>query len=420
VSTLRPFALCLSFALLSCSDPTSASAETPTPGGATVAETPAPGAQQEHQQDPPIPADTEIVTTASGLKYSVLAKGSGERKAHVGDRVSMQYTGWLPDGTMFDSSRNSGQPFSFNVGSGVIEGWTEAAQLMSVGDRLKLTIPPDLAYGDSGSPPVIPPGATLIFEVEMVDAVFMPEFHEGHPEAQVTEESGLIYEPLAKGDGPQPVAGDVLDLKFAVWTEKGDLIACDQTLGSNLKGACGDMRMEVLNVAPKLMTVGARYRFIVPAELGFGDQPPPGVAPGEPTIWELELVAISKPLPVPEFAMPADTELTTTDSGLQYQVVSAGSGEQVKLGQQVTVHYAGWLTDGTLFDASYKRGEPAEFQLSSGGLIRGWIEGLPLMKVGATYLFVIPPELGYGEAGSPPVIPANATLVFRVEVISAA
>jgi len=106
----------------------------------------------------------------------------------------------------------------------------------------------------------------------------------------------------------------------------------------------------------------------------------------------------------------------TTASGLQYKVIKEGKGASPKATDSVTVHYSGTLIDGTEFDSSYKRGEPATFPLN--GVIRGWTEGLQLMKEGAKYEFYIPSELAYGERGAGGAIGPNATLVFTVELIS--
>ena len=112
----------------------------------------------------------------------------------------------------------------------------------------------------------------------------------------------------------------------------------------------------------------------------------------------------------------ASAEVITTASGLQYQILRQCEGPQPSATSRVTVNYRGTLTDGTEFDSSYARGEPATFGLNQ--VIAGWTEGLQLMPVGSQYRFTIPPALGYGAGGSPPVIPANATLIFDVELIS--
>jgi FKBP-type peptidyl-prolyl cis-trans isomerase FkpA len=108
-------------------------------------------------------------------------------------------------------------------------------------------------------------------------------------------------------------------------------------------------------------------------------------------------------------------DLITTASGLQYRVITQGTGPRPTAADSVRVHYRGTLTDGTVFDSSYDRGEPISF--SVGGVIAGWTEGLQLMPVGSTYEFVIPSNLGYGASGNGP-IPPNATLIFQVELLA--
>jgi len=107
--------------------------------------------------------------TDSGLKYEDLAQGDGAVAA-PGHRVKVHYTGWLTDGSKFDSSLDRNQPFSFSLGKGmVIRGWDEGVAGMQVGGRRRLTIPPQLGYGAQGAGGVIPPNATLVFEVELLD-----------------------------------------------------------------------------------------------------------------------------------------------------------------------------------------------------------------------------------------------------------
>jgi peptidylprolyl isomerase len=240
-------------------------------------------------------AGTEtMTTTASGLQYVIIREGDGP-DPQAGELVAVHYRGTLEDGTEFDNSYTRGQPFTFALGRGmVIPGWDEGIALMRVGDKAKLIIPPDLGYGERGAGEVIPPNATLIFEVELVSIQ-------------------------------------------------------------------------------------------------------PG-APDAPT--EVE-----------------EADYVTTDSGLKYHDLAVGEGPSPEKEQRVSVHYTGWLEDGTKFDSSLDRGQPFAFVLGVGQVIPGWDEGVATMKVGGKRQLVIPPELAYGDRGAGGVIPPNATLIFEVELL---
>lgn len=110
--------------------------------------------------------------------------------------------------------------------------------------------------------------------------------------------------------------------------------------------------------------------------------------------------------------------IVVTDSGLQYKIITAGSGDSPKASDKVKVHYRGRLIDGTEFDSSYKRGTPAEFPVN--GVIKGWTEALQLMKPGGKWELYIPPELAYAERGAGNSIPPNALLIFEVELLEVA
>ncbi len=107
-----------------------------------------------------------------------------------------------------------------------------------------------------------------------------------------------------------------------------------------------------------------------------------------------------------------------TASGLEYEEIEAGTGPQAVAGKTVAVHYTGKLPNGQVFDSSIPRGQPIEFKLGAGRVIKGWDEGIALMKQGGKARLTIPPNLAYGERGAGGVIPPNATLIFDVELVS--
>jgi len=147
-------------------------------------------------------------------------------------------------------------------------------------------------------------------------------------------------------------------------------------------------------------------------------------APGDAPVVEApaDAVKVDPPTAAPPAEAPElpaiGANAVTTDSGLQYEDVVVGDGTEAMAGKPVSVEYAGFLVDGTLFDTSVG-GAPIEFVLGTGAVIPGWEEGIAGMKVGGRRTLVIPPDLAYGATGSPPVIPADATLVFDVQLLNA-
>lgn len=146
--------------------------------------------------------------------------------------------------------------------------------------------------------------------------------------------------------------------------------------------------------------------------LAFIPARPSAVAPAAPAAPPPSLPSLSG-----EQQGAAPSGLVRTPSGLQYLDEVVGTGPTPQPGQTVVVHYRGWLDNGTEFDSSYSRGQPFEFVLGAGQVIRGWEEGIATMRVGGKRRLIIPPELAYGASGAGGVIPPNARLTFEVELL---
>jgi FKBP-type peptidyl-prolyl cis-trans isomerase len=365
---------------------------------------------------PPLPDGLSYQARDSGLRWAELKAGDGSVRPVLGDKVAVYYKGWLADGTVFDERPAGGEPAEFTCG-GLIAGWNEALQSMSPGSRWRIECPPDLAYGPEGRPPRIPAASTLTFELELVGVRKAPAFVALDPEASRTTGSGIRYQVLDVGSGAQAKADRIFKLGYSIWDRNGRLLDSTFSHQRTIDGRATDMRLPFLAEIPLLMKVGGALLVEVDQQQSFVDgfPPPWGEIDGGVTIWKLELQKVVEPLPVPAFAEPVAERAVTLDSGLVYEVLKEGSGQPPAPTDLVECHYAGWLTDGTLFDSSFPRGEPLEIRGVQ--VIRGWTEALQRMKPGAVWRLRIPPELGYGPAGSPPTIPGGATLVFHVELI---
>jgi FKBP-type peptidyl-prolyl cis-trans isomerase len=361
---------------------------------------------------PPIPEDTEVKSTASGLQYSVLQAGNGAEHPKINDTVKVHYTGWLTNGKMFDSSRVRNMPAVFQL-TNVIGGWTEGVQLMTPGSRFKFTIPPQLGYGYDGSPPTIPADATLIFDIELIEISKkgrdIPSFRKPEGDAKKTTEGGIHYEVLEAGSG-EPVTGiDLLGVDFTIYMGEGTFMNSTSLQDDPMYAQFDKITLPFMAEIIPLLKVGGTVLIEVPYDKGAKN---PNVPEGTSTVW---FWSVRRKFDVPSFTMPAEEELTTTESGLKYKRLTEGTGASPTDADQVMCHYSGWLTDGTPFDSSYEKIRPATFALR--GVIGGWTEGVQLMKEGGKFLFVIPGELGYGARGSGSSIPPDATLVFVIELV---
>jgi peptidylprolyl isomerase len=287
---------------------------------------------------------------------------------------------------------------------------------MKEGGKARLTIPPDLAYGAEGAGGVIPPDATIIMDVELLEAV-APPVPTAVDTADLTEtDSGLQYLDIVEGEGEIPVTGQEVVVEYAAWLQDGEeYIASSSAAGGPLTFALGsDMGVfPGWDEGVSTMKPGGKRYLVIPPELALGEAGGGRVPPNSTLIMEVELLEVL-PLVLPTEISEGD--FTETESGLRYYDIVEGDGAEATTGSNVTVNYTGWLTDNVKFDSSLDSGMPFPFTLGTGQVIPGWDEGVAGMKVGGKRQLVIPAELGYGESGSG-IIPPGATLIFEVELL---
>lgn len=355
------------------------------------------------------------VTTESGLTYQILEKGEGEN-AQPGDKVKVHYIGKLENDTVFDSSYDRGQPFEFRLGEGrVIKGWDEGITYLNKGSKALLTIPPDIGYGDREMGD-IPPNSTLIFEVELVDIIEAPKpWDISGVEPHVSKTGVKTYLLEKNEEGHSPVPGATVKIHYSGFLEDSTLFDSSVERGDPFQFTIG--RSQVIpgwDEAVMDLHVGEKARLVIPPDMGYGPSKR-GKIPANSTLWfDVELLDVTTP-PKPWNAEGYEKE--TTESGLEIIYFNRNEeGEKAQPGKRVSVHYSGYLTNGNLFDSSVQRGKPIEFVLGRGQVIKGWDEGISMMRVGEKAKLIIPYHLAYGERGRPPQIPEKADLIFDVEL----
>ena len=229
----------------------------------------------------------DTISLDSGLKYIEVAKGKGAG-AKNGDRVFVHYTGYLTNGKKFDASYDRGKPLPLVLGrKQVITGWEMGLQGMKVGEKRRLLIPANLAYGKKGHPPVIPASADLVFDVEMMkiepDAIPKPYDVKGLD--TITTEDSLKYIVVKKTDGRRIVPGDTVVIKYVAYYEDGRILESTYERNDSLILIAG-----IPSIIPGIMEgieylhEGEKARLIIPYTLAFGEKGRPPIIPPRTTL----------------------------------------------------------------------------------------------------------------------------------------
>ncbi|CAN4090806.1 unnamed protein product [Withania somnifera] len=365
------------------------------------------GMDEFSEPDPNMKVDEEKEIEKNGIKKKLLKEGEGWENPNKGDEVEVHYVGTLLDGTQFDSSRDRGTPFKFKLGEGqVIKGWDEGIKTMKKGEKALFTIPPEMAYGESGSPPTIPPNATLQFEVELLSWMSVKD---------ICKDGGIFKKILVEGEGWQnPKDLDEVFVKYEARLEDGTLVSKSDGVEFTVKDGyfCSALSKAVKTMKKGehvLLTVKPQYAFAETGKMASGDE---GCVPPNATL-EINLELISWNI----------VSEVTNDKKVLKKILKEGEGyERPNDGALVKVKLMGKLQDGTVFvKKGHDEEEPFEFEIDKEQVIEGLDRAVKKMKKGEIALITIQPEYAFGASDSPQelaVVPANSIVYYDVEMVS--
>lgn len=243
-------------------------------------------------------AGEDTIVTESGLKYIYVEKNKKGRQIKAGDKAEVHYSGYFVDGRKFDSSHDRNQSFAVPVGqSKVIKGWDEGLQLLKKGEKAQLIIPYQLAYGERGRPPLIPPKSTLVFDIEVLDVQDGPAPPKPYDVAgkdTVTFPSGLKMIRLNETKGTKPNSGQAVSVHYTGYLQDGKIFDSSVERGEPISFPLGQGRViKGWDEAIGYMHVGEKARLIIPPAIGYGQREMGPIPANSTLIFDVELVGVN-------------------------------------------------------------------------------------------------------------------------------